>query len=80
MYERIKPEILEAIQRWVDSVIEPGGFVMACLENDLSGACGRADSHNQTCLFEIVSYIYNEVPSPAWGSEAECQAWAERFR
>ncbi len=63
----------EAIDRWVAKGIRPGSFVQAVLSNDLMGAYAAADDTNREHMFDIVRYVYNEIP-------AECQGSKERFR
>jgi hypothetical protein len=41
--------------------------------------CGRADDENRYLIFDIVKFIYNEVPSSAWGSTKNVQGWLEHF-
>ena len=63
------PEHTEnAIERYVNERIPPGGFLTAVLSNDLAGAVARADMYNREALSDIVQYIYNRVPASAWGS------------
>ena len=63
------PELtLDALDRYVNHRLQPGGFLTAVLSNDLFGAVGKADSYNKLALTDICQYIYNEVPSNAWGS------------
>lgn len=52
-----------------------GSFLTAVLENDLRGAASRADEVNRYCLAEIVMFLYNYCPSPAWGSPTAVAAW-----
>ena len=52
-----------------------GDFLQAVLENNLTEAFGRADDTNRRCLFEICAWLYNEMPSNAWGSPAKYSAW-----
>jgi len=52
-----------------------GSFLRACLENDLRAAAVRADPENRFCLAEIVIFLYNFCPAPAWGSPAAVEAW-----
>lgn len=68
-----------AIERWVDHGLFPGGFLEAVLTNDLFGAVGRADSENIRALKDIVMFVYNEVPSSAWGSKEQMQAYAKQM-
>ena len=64
----IPTKIKEAIDRYVQERIPPGGFLQSVLGNNLIGAFGGADDENRKALFDIVSYIYNEIPSNCWGS------------
>lgn len=52
-----------------------GGFLRAVLENDLREAAVRADPFNRAWLADIVLFLNNYVPSPAWGSPAAVDAW-----
>jgi hypothetical protein len=67
--------MVEAIQRYVEHGLQPGHFLLAVLQNDLYGACARADLVNRHRIFEIVQYLYNEVPSACWGSKEKVAAW-----
>jgi hypothetical protein len=52
-----------------------GSFLEAVLMNDLTQAVSRADPMNRCCLAEIVLFLFNYAPSPAWGSPAAVEAW-----
>jgi hypothetical protein len=67
--------LIPGITRYVQARIPTGSFLKAVLSNDLKEACARADYLNQHLLFEIVAYLYNEVPSKCWGSPEKVQAW-----
>jgi hypothetical protein len=71
----IKQSTLDSIKRYVDDRVKPGGFLMAVLSNDLCEAFSRADDDNAKAMHEIVRYIYNEIPSSAWGSPEKVYAW-----
>jgi len=66
--EDIDIDIKEALDRYVQHRIPPGGFLRAVLENDLMGAMGRADVINRENIFKICKYIYNELPGDTHGS------------
>lgn len=66
---------LAALDRYVNHNIEPGGFLRAVLENNLSEALGRADHINREALFAIVSYVYNDCPADCWGTPAKVAQW-----
>lgn len=74
-YRRIRPDIIEAIDRWAATGTPTGSFVQAVLENNLCEAVGRADNDNLEALPAIVGYVYNEVPSQCWGSPEKVEAW-----
>jgi hypothetical protein len=71
--------IRHAIDLWVENGTPPGHFVTACLENNLCEAFRRADNASMEALKDIVSYIYNEIPMDAWGSQEKMAAWSARF-
>jgi hypothetical protein len=71
----MKPIILESLDRYVNYGILPGHFLTAVLENNLAESLGRADADNRENLFEIVSYIYNEIPAICWGNPEAVREW-----
>ena len=72
------PDELEAsIRRYVDHGIPTGDFLQACIENDLSGACARADEQNWPLIPVIVAYLRNECPAYCWGFNGAFQRWLE---
>ena len=74
----IRQDMVDVIRMYVDNRIEPGGFLTAVIENDLSGAVGRADGDNLRNLPAIVGYFYNETPAACWGSKEKMTAWLSR--
>ena len=71
----ITEEIKESLKRYVENKIPTGGFLRAVLANDLFEAVGRADAVNRHILFDICSYIYNDIPSSCWGSYEKVDKW-----
>ena len=65
----------QAIDRYVQSGIIPGGFLHAVLVNDLTGAVIRADDESIQILPDIVKYLYWEVPSACWGTPRKVSEW-----
>lgn len=53
------------------------GFLYAVLSNDLMEACGCADEQNQAAIFDICTFVYNELPSMSYGSPEKVKAWLE---
>ncbi len=75
MYEKIPETTLESINLYVTDGVDPGGFVVSVLENDLKESFARADLDNRAAMFEIVNYCYNRIPSTCWGSPDRVDAW-----
>ena len=63
------------MKRYIEDGIRAGGFLMACLENDLLGAMNRADVNNLPRLQEIVYWMYDEIPVGCWGSKEKVSTW-----
>lgn len=76
----IRADIKEALDSWAACGLLPGDFLTAVLQNDLMEALGRADSYNRATIFQICSYIYNELPSTCHGSPEKVEAYARSFR
>tara|TARA_R100001086_G_scaffold223929_1_gene141764 strand:- start:114 stop:452 length:339 start_codon:yes stop_codon:yes gene_type:complete len=72
--------ILDSINRYVEHGIEPGGFVTAVLSNNLVATFRAADAKSLRGLSDILQYIYLEIPSACWGSEAKVKAWTKNKR
>lgn len=71
------PEHLQhGIRDWVDEHIQPGHFLTAVIDNNLSEAVGRADAKSLAALGDIVRWFYNHAPSASWGSVERRKAWA----
>ena len=64
----IDDNIKEALNRYTQDRIPTGGFLTAVLENNLMEAMGRADTINRYNLYDICTYIYNELPGHIHGS------------
>ena len=71
----IRPDMMEAVRRYVDHGIEPGDFLSAVICNDLKAAVAHADDGNMANLPAFVGYFYNEAPQGCWGSNAKMVAY-----
>lgn len=74
-YPNIPDLTKNAINLYIEKGIMPGSFLYAVLTNNLFDAVGSADSYNMIELPNIVKFIYNEVPSSAWGSKDKVTTW-----
>ena len=63
------------IERYLEHHIAPGSFLRAVLENDLMGAIGHADEESARELKDLVSWLWQEMPSTLWGSKERVAAW-----
>lgn len=73
--ENVPESILDSLNRYVKDKIPTGNFLQAVLSNDLMDAIGRADAINRGKLFEICTYVYNELPMNCWGSRKKVDEW-----
>lgn len=74
-YSGLPEHMRDGFKHYIEMRIPMGGFGMAVVCNDLRGACGKADDINRHRLFDIVYFLYNEVPSQCWGSPEKVEAW-----
>jgi hypothetical protein len=77
-YNRIRPDIIETLNRYVEFRCTTGGFLRAVLENNLMESFARADSDNLQTMDEICAYVYNEMPATCHGSPEAVQRWLSR--
>lgn len=79
-YYPMRNDLYGALERYLNHGILPGGFLTAVLENNLMEAFGRADSMNSANLRNIVGYIYNHIPSNAWGSKERVRDYVKSLK
>lgn len=74
----VKESTRNSLERYQNEHVPTGGFLRAVLANDLMQAMGRADIENRRDIFEIVGYIYNDMPGSCHGSYAIVGKWLVR--
>ena len=74
-YEMLPEHMRDGVRAYIEKRVPPGGFLTAVLENDLMGACARADDTNIHCLPDFCRFLYNEAPHNCHGSPAKVKAW-----
>lgn len=79
-YFPINDYIFGALERYLNHGIDAGGFMMSVLENNLCEAFARADMQNARNMKNIVSYVYNHMPSNAWGSKEKVAAYIQSLK
>lgn len=63
------------LNEYIKDRVPVGDFLYAVLTNNLVETYARADEENLYDLFEIVSYVYNQLPSECWGSKEKVDKW-----
>lgn len=80
-FERQIPSHMhEAVMAYVQDRLQPGDFLMAVLQNDLTEAVGCADEKNMWALPVYVAYLYNHAPRKCWGSPEAVKQWLSQPR
>lgn len=74
-YDRLPEHMQDGARLYIERGIEPGGFLTAVLENNLTAAFGRADGTNKLRMQDWVEWLYWDIPSPAWGSKEKVTQW-----
>lgn len=74
-YESCPEKFRGGVQRFLEERIAPGHFLRAVLENDLSRAIGYADAESVKLLPILVSFVYNTLPTGAWGDKEKVAKW-----
>lgn len=73
--DRVPVQFRQSLKLYVLEGSPPGQFLSACIENNLLTAICHADPEAAAALKPIVVFLYNYVPSPAWGSPEKRAAW-----
>lgn len=69
---------VHSLARFFNEGYQPGGFLTACIESDLTQAVLRADPESAAHLHDVVQLLVNDAPSIAWGSPAAVAAWRKQ--
>jgi len=77
----IRPDMVGALELYVNKGIDPGSFLTAVIQNKgLFEVCDLADDINIRNLPAFVGYLWNEAPSTCWGSKEKMDAWKKRLK
>jgi len=68
-----------SLERYLNHGINPGGFLTAVLENDLSGAVMRADYVNKHYLVDIASFVFSRMPAASAGRVGAMDYWRDHL-
>lgn len=70
--------MIPGLARWVLWGIPPGNFLRQLLLNRFVNAVAAADDYNREHLIPWAMFLYNDLPSDCWGSEAAISAWSQK--
>ena len=73
---RLVPDHLrESLESYVKHGRPAGGFLTACLANDLMEAYKRADHISMVAMPHIVAWLYSVAPRACYGSYEAVEQW-----
>jgi hypothetical protein len=72
------PHMYDGLKNYLLDGIEPGSFLMGVLTNDFVKATCCADLANVKQLPDWARFVYNDIPSIAWGSKDFVHAWISK--
>ena len=76
----IPAHLIDMLKKYIYEGRDPGGFLLAVLENNLKEACMFADEFNILLLPAYANFLYNEAPANCWGSKEEVAAWIKNIK
>lgn len=74
-YERLPEHMQEGVQAYIETGRPTGDFLYAVLTNKLVETFGKADEINRRAIQAWVSWLYNDCPLEARGSEEAVEKW-----
>ena len=76
-YSGLPESLRGSMKRYLEYGIDPGSFLTAVIENNLSDSFATADENNRIILFDIVQWFYSKAPMQCWKSRENRIAWQE---
>ena len=73
-------ELKASLDAYIEDGRPTGGFLEACICNNLREAFSRADETSVIALRAIVAYLYLIAPSCCWGRADSFKNWIETKR
>lgn len=74
-WEMVPEHLRDGLRRYVEDQIEPGGFLMAVLTNDLIRTVGLGTPTSLAGLHDLISFLWNHAPAPSWGTPQKVAEW-----
>lgn len=73
--QRVPERYHGSLIRYIVSGLQTGGFLKLCIANQFSAICAADDDLTIDELRSLYRWIYNEMPSEAWGSFHKVDMW-----
>lgn len=77
-YDLLPEHMRGGARRYIEKGVMDGRFLQAVFENDFVVAYGHADSINTVYMPLWASFLYNEAPTPCWGSKEKVNDWIKK--
>ena len=74
-YSKLPERLQGGVQRYIEDGIQPGDFLTAVIQNNLTETVGKADDDMIKIIPQIVGWFYNEAPAICWGSKNKMKNW-----
>ena len=75
----VRPEDVQALERYVNAGQPAGSFLDAALSNDFKQVMALATSDQRDNLYALANFIYNNMPSSSQGSRETVTDWLAQF-
>lgn len=77
-YSKLPEHCREGVKHYIEEGVPLGHFLTAVFSNQLVEAFGLADPVNTERMRDYADFLYNEAPSPCWGSKEIVAAWLKK--
>lgn len=77
-YLTLPDHMKKSVKEYIENGRPIGSFLTAVFSNNLVKSFGRADPTNFRHMDKWAAFLYNEAPTPCWGSEKAVAAWIKK--
>lgn len=68
-----------SLRLWVDEGVQPEGFLLYVISNDLKNTALYQDSPSTDGIVGLVRFLQNNCPAPCWGNLDNVKTWPDRL-
>lgn len=72
-YSELPEHLRAGMQRYIENGVRPGGFLAACVKNELRDAVCLAN--HAMDLSHVVGFLMHQAPALCWGSGIAHEMW-----